>query len=177
MNDNSKFNLIPRPFLLATDNKSDTGKAPTKPTDTPAVVSSVHATDEKAHTSSVKKITSPVTTSTTPAGPCTTGYHPTQAKEGIPNTTVAAESWNPVEDEKTEKMKAFFKDDEGPKVKFDGEEFNKDRLKYGFTKTLKDSRWAGPPKGNVTQEESRKEDQKSGSGGKPKGLKDSRWAK
>lgn len=52
---NSKFNLIPTPFLLATENKSDIGKAPTKPADTPAVVSSVHATDEKAHTTSGKK--------------------------------------------------------------------------------------------------------------------------
>lgn len=147
---NSRFNLIPTSFLLATDNKSDIGKAPTKPADTPAVVSSVHATDEKAHTTSGKK---------------------------DPKTTATAENWNPIEDGKMEKMKAFFKDDEGPKVKFYGEEFNKDCLKYGFTKTLKDSRWAEPPKGNITQDEPRKDGQKSGSGGKSKGLKDSRWAK
>lgn len=159
------------------------GKATsTKPTDTPVATSPDEASakgNNKNENKAIKQREAASTIGpTNVAGTSTTtvAYHATKPKTGSSNKEKPAdETWNPSENEKTERMKDFFEDDNSPKVKVDQEEFKKDCVKYGL-KTLKDSRWAEPPKANVAQEESRKDGQKSGSGDKPKGLQDSRWA-
>ena len=150
-----------------------------KPTDAP-VITRPDATDAKGTDDNNKVTNQQATTATNTAGTSTTAtaatYHAPKAQPRSSNKGKSAdEAWNPSEDEKTERMKEFFEDDNSPKVKVDHEEFQKDCAKYGL-KTLKDSRWAEAPKANVAQKESRKDSQKSGSGGKPKGLQDSRWA-
>lgn len=126
---------------------------------------------KQGEAASTSRPTNAASTSTT-----TSDYHATKAKTGSSSKGKPAdEAWNPSENEKTARMKEFFEDDNSPKVKVDEEEFKKDCMKYGL-KTLKDSRWAEPPKANVAQEESLKDGQKPGCGKKPKGLQDSRWA-